>query len=599
LKSTEAPERLYRLARHDSRPELHSRRLNLRLLIFIAVASGLFGGVDYAASPDVSAANTGNMDFKQWGLLAIQDGGRRKPIDTFAKETLIRVTGRSSYTDKSGRKWRPNDLVLSALIETHDWRNEPMVLVSSGKLKEQLGLDKTQRRFSFAELAGSAELQRLVNEAQALKRAEKPLDRLQQEALNASDRLTLFAHVMDGSGFLIIPAPTNETDPWVDPSGWSKYYSEAQFAPVQTQFQAFATAYVNGDTLNFSRAANQLREDLRGLSPLIYPQERQLRLEYFYNHFESFYRAIWCYGIALVILIAAHLRKRGRALQNIGVAVALLGLAFQAAGIIMRCMIAGRPPVTNMYESIIWVSFAVSFFGMTFFARYRAPMYLLAALPVTLMALLLVHQMPIAMPSSIDPLVPVLRDNFWLTVHVLTITLIYAAFALAMGFGHILLWRYARNPAAARADAPMHFWLYRVLQLGVLLLAAGTILGGVWANYSWGRFWGWDPKETWALIALLCYILALHGRLAGWWTQFGLAVASVVCFLAVLMAWYGVNFVLGKGLHSYGFGIGGETYVATFIVLDLLFVAFAIWRYCTSKSAVAPVSEIEGERVAV
>src|SRR5438309_8468315 len=80
-------------------------------------------------------------------------------------------------------------------------------------------------------------------------------------------------------------------------------------------------------------------------------------------------------------------------------------------------------------------------------------------------------------------------------------------------FGHILLWRYARNPAAARADAPLHFWLYRVLQLGVLLLAAGTILGRVWANYSWGRFWGWDPKETWALIALLCYILALHGGL--------------------------------------------------------------------------------------
>jgi len=189
------------------------------------------------------------------------------------------------------------------------------------------------------------------------------------------------------------------------------------------------------------------------------------------------------------------------------------------------------------------------------------------------------------MPSSIDPLVPVLRDNFWLTVHVLTITLSYAAFALAMGFGHILLFRYARNPREARNDVPMHFWLYRVLQLGVLLLAAGTILGGVWANYSWGRFWGWDPKETWALIALLCYITTLHGRLAGWWTQFGLVVASVICFLAVLMAWYGVNFVLGKGLHSYGFGIGGETYVASFVIADLLFVLFAIWRYRGSKCA--------------
>jgi cytochrome c-type biogenesis protein CcsB len=583
--------------------------MKMRSLIVGAAFIALVTGVGYAASPDVPATDSSGLDFKQWGLMAIQDGGRRKPVDTFAKETVIRITGRSTYTDKTGRKWQPNDFVLSNLLETHDWKNEPMVLVSFGKLKERLGLDKTQRRFSFTQLAGSAELQRIANEAQALKRAEKPLDRVQQEALGVSDQLTLFARVMDGSALLIIPAPTNETDPWVEPSGWSKYLAQAQFAPIQIQLQTLATSYAQGDGFNFSHAASQLRENLRSLSPSIYPQERQLRLEYFYNHFEGFYRAIWCYGIALVILVAAHLRKfatanpsfggRGRALQNVGVAVALLGLAFHAAGIAMRCMIAGRPPVTNMYESIIWVSFAVSFFGMIFFARYRAPMYLLAALPVTLIALLLVQQMPIAMPSSIDPLVPVLRDNFWLTIHVLTITLSYAAFALAMGFGHILLWRYARNPAAARADAPMHFWLYRVLQLGVLLLAAGTILGGVWANYSWGRFWGWDPKETWALIALLCYILALHGRLAGWWTQFGLAVASVVCFLAVLMAWYGVNFVLGKGLHSYGFGIGGETYVATFIGLDLLFVAFAIWRYRRSKLAVAPVGEIEGERVAV
>src|SRR5438552_11727878 len=150
--------------------------------------------------------------------------------------------------------------------------------------------------------------------------------------------------------------------------------------------------------------------------------------------------------MVLVIRLAVQCGKRGRALQMLGVGVARLGLAFQAAGIFMRCMIAGRPPVTNMYESIIWVSFAVSLFGMIFFARYRTAVYLLAALPVTLIALLLVHQMPIAMPSSIDPLVPVLRDNFWLTVHVLTITLSYAAFALAMGFGHILLWRYARDP---------------------------------------------------------------------------------------------------------------------------------------------------------
>lgn len=531
------------------------------------------------------AADTGSLDFKQWGLLAIQDGGRRKPIDTFAREALIKITGRSTYTTPGGKTWQPNDFLLSALLETRDWKQEPMILVSLGQLIEQLGLDKTKRRFSFTELTGNAELNRLATQAHEMQRAEKPLSRVQSEARNVRERLTLLNRIMDGSAFLIVPAAEKVTDQWVVPPAFGNYYKEPQFAPVQTQVQALADAYLKADSFGFSRSAQQLRDGLRALSPAIYPGESQLALEYRYNHFDGFYRAAWCYGLALVLLAIAYARSTSGMLRNIGVVVAIAGLLFHASAITMRCMIAGRPPVTNMYESIIWVSFAVTFFGMLFFARYRAPIYLIAALPVSLVALLLVHQMPIAMPSSIDPLVPVLRDNFWLTIHVLTITLSYAAFALAMGFGHILLWRYARNPAAARVDQPMHFWLYRVLQLGVLLLACGTILGGVWANYSWGRFWGWDPKETWALIALLCYILTLHGRLAGWWTQFGLVVASVVCFLAVLMAWYGVNFVLGKGLHSYGFGIGGESYVATFVILDLLFVGFAIWRHRASKSA--------------
>lgn len=543
-------------------------------------------GIASGQQQDIPTADSSSLDFRQFGLLAIQEGGRRKPIDTFARETLIKLTGRSSYAT-GGKKWQANDFILSMLLDTHKWQEEPMILISVGRLIEQLGLDKTRRRFSFAQLADLPELKRLVEEAQTLKRAEKPLSRLQNEAVTVGDRLTLFSRVSDGSAFLFVPARQKETEPWVVPPGFTRYYNETQFAPIQTQLQTMANAYVHGDGFNFATAARQLRGGLRDLSPAIYPKESQLSLEYFYNHFDGFYRAAWCYGLAFVLLTIAYQRNRGGWLSYSGLAFTVAALLFHATAITLRCLIAGRPPVTNMYESIIWVSFAVSFFGMIFFLRYQATIYLLAALPVSLVALLLVHQMPIAMPSSIDPLVPVLRDNFWLTIHVLTITLSYAAFALAMGFGHILLWRYARTPAAARADQPMHFWLYRVLQLGVLLLAAGTILGGVWANYSWGRFWGWDPKETWALIALLCYILTLHGKLAGWWSQFGLVVASVVCFLAVLMAWYGVNFVLGKGLHSYGFGIGGETYVATFVLADLAFVAVAIWRHQTSKRAAA------------
>ncbi len=114
----------------------------------------------------------------------------------------------------------------------------------------------------------------------------------------------------------------------------------------------------------------------------------------------------------------------------------------------------------------------------------------------------------------------------------------------------------AMQATAARIK-PVANFVYRAMQVGVLLVAAGTILGGYWADKSWGRFWGWDPKEVWALITLLVYLVPLHGRFAGWVSTFGLMVASVICFLSVLMAWYGVNFVLGVGLHSYGFTEGG------------------------------------------
>jgi ABC-type transport system involved in cytochrome c biogenesis permease subunit len=117
------------------------------------------------------------------------------------------------------------------------------------------------------------------------------------------------------------------------------------------------------------------------------------------------------------------------------------------------------------------------------------------------------------------------------------------------------------------------------MQVGVLLIAAGTILGGVWADYSWGRFWGWDPKEVWALITLLVYLVPLHGRFAGWVNTFGLVFSSVVCFLSVVMAWYGVNFVLGVGLHSYGFVEGGSQGFMSLIIVSMMALPLgAYWR---------------------
>jgi ABC-type transport system involved in cytochrome c biogenesis permease subunit len=191
-------------------------------------------------------------------------------------------------------------------------------------------------------------------------------------------------------------------------------------------------------------------------------------------------------------------------------------------------------------------------------------------------ALILADNCPAVLDPSLHPLTPVLRSNFWLVTHVLTVTLSYAALALALGLGNITLGYFLVRSANQEAIAVLSRFTYQALQLGVLLLAAGVVLGGVWADYSWGRFWGWDPKEVWALVALMAYLAVLHARFAGWVGPRGLAALSVTCFSLVVMAWYGVNFVLGAGLHSYGFGGGGQGLVYGAVVAQLVYVGAAL-----------------------
>ena len=188
-------------------------------------------------------------------------------------------------------------------------------------------------------------------------------------------------------------------------------------------------------------------------------------------------------------------------------------------------MIAAWPPVSNMYESIIWVSLGCVVFGTVFELIYKRRFIGLAATMVATVALIIGDSVPAVLDQSIKPLEPVLRSNYWLTIHVLTITLSYAAFALAMGIGNIALSYYARGVEGKNCEKLFVSgpFLLSGHPGGCPPLTAGTILGGVWADYSWGRFWGWDPKETWALIADLGYLAVLHGRFAGWFRTFGTA----------------------------------------------------------------------------
>jgi cytochrome c-type biogenesis protein CcsB len=344
----------------------------------------------------------------------------------------------------------------------------------------------------------------------------------------------------------------------------------------------------------FNAASASFLSAVRELGPKrgTYPSRSVIGLEVRYNRWAPF-RVAWICTLLAFLCLLLRMGTGWKSLYAAGWLAFAVALVAMATGFGLRVAISGRAPVTNMYESVVYLGLGVAVFGSVFELIFRRCFILTAAAAVATLALVLADNCPAALDPSLRPLQPVLRSNFWLVTHVMTITLSYAAFALALGLGNITLGYYFAKSEHEATISSLTNFTYRSLQVGVLLLAAGTILGGVWADYSWGRFWGWDPKEVWALITLLGYVAVLHARFAGWVRQFGLAVLSVLCFGLVVMAWYGVNFVLGVGLHSYGFSGGGQGYVFTALGVQFLYVVAAVvasgkWRWLATYDPLLP-----------
>lgn len=244
--------------------------------------------------------------------------------------------------------------------------------------------------------------------------------------------------------------------------------------------------------------------------------------------------------------------------------------AIEITGIVFRVLISGRAPVTNMYETVLWVGLGALFFGSILTAIRRERVFLFGGLVLNLGALFMMTFANNMLDPGIQPLVPVLRDNFWLSTHVTMITISYAAFGLSWVIANYTMIRTSLKPLAGKETRRLNLLCYDCLKIGVVLLAAGIILGGIWADYSWGRFWGWDPKETWALIALMTYIAILHGRYSGWITSRNFIPAVALAFLTIIMAWFGVNYILAAGLHSYGFSNGGTVFIFGVVLAQLI-----------------------------
>ena len=322
------------------------------------------------------------------------------------------------------------------------------------------------------------------------------------------------------------------------------------------------------------KAVDDFKALARAENPAAYPSDTPMKIEYHYSQFHPFQWAWIVYLLAAICCFLAWILGK-QSFSKPAWGLVIVGMLLHVYGFAIRVYISGRPPVSNMYETVVWVGFGAVVFSVIIEAMYRWRFILLAGALVGAFCLALADMAPVILDPTLQPLEPVLRNNFWLLVHVLTITISYAAFFLAFALGDIGLYYYFKDEEKYRERLKaITLAIYRAMQIGISLLAPGIILGGIWADYSWGRFWGWDPKETWALIALLGYLAVLHGRLGGWIKDFGMICAAIVTFSLVIMAWYGVNFILGAGLHSYGFGAGGVEYVSIFVGLHLLAVIF-------------------------
>ncbi len=520
------------------------------------------------------------LDLSPMEEIPVQEGGRKKPFLVFAEESLLGLSGKTSLT-MDGRKMEAREVTTALWLTPQGWDEKPIILVNHKPLKEATGLEASRKLFSYQELVANAKLLKLLNEAQALRArpGNLRLTGLPKEAADVGFRMAEFESLANGSAFRFVANPQTADAQWLAVPGTSE------------DVRSLRQAFLENDDAAFTREARALEARWSAVEPEFQPPAWKIQLETLYQKAHPFRWAWICYAAAGIVLLLSRLGPAGYVAAWV---LAGTGFLLQLSGFGARIAIAGRPPVTNMYESVVWVAFGTILFALIFEAIYRSRYFLLGAVPVAVVSLILADTQMLALDRSINPLVPVLRDNFWLTTHVLTITLSYAAFALALGIGHIALGKIIKG---GKPEASLYNYLYRTLQVGVLLLATGTILGGVWANYSWGRFWDWDPKETWALITLLGYLIVLHGRVAGKWAGFGMAVGSVLAFQGVLMAWYGVNFVLGVGLHSYGFGTGGFGWALLFVAAEISFVLLAVVRKARSSTSSASAAASEPQLV--
>lgn len=452
--------------------------------------------------------------------IPVQAGGRVKPYLVLADESIKYLSGKGYKTLNASK----SDIFCSLIFYSREATQVKFpILVEHIETKAFLGLDEDDQYIDAEELVLKENL--LRSEIIGLKENnsyKKDLNKLY-------GRLDLYKKIISGQAYTVYNDQT-----------W-KQLAEYFEAPNTEIMRVISESKVNFEQNNESNY--------------------MLELTYFKSHIFSYCMLVVLLGIFLTVLV--------RSLKP-AVIVSLIVILIQIIGMAMRVLISGRAPITNMYETVMFSGFGALLLALIILIFKREKIFLLAGLGYNLLCLFMMMFANNMLSSSISPLVPVLRDNFWLSTHVSTIILSYAALALTWLVANIALVK-LRLGKMTKADYRYHQNLiYTCMKVGVVLLAAGIILGGIWADYSWGRFWGWDPKETWSLIVLLFYMAIMHGKYSSWIDTHRFVLLSAAGFMTVMMAWFGVNYILASGLHSYGFSEGGAIFLGSFFAIQII-----------------------------
>lgn len=522
--------------------------------------------------------------------LPVQDAGRVKPFDTFSREVLEIVYGKQKFKFEGKEPLPAYIVVFTWMLTPEAWRDQEIFEVKNNLIKKALDLPSEKNRYKGEVVFGSDKFQVLMQELEEKRKSKEKLTPYFQALQRLETQFFLFREIASGRWLRVMPNPPESTSStWFSVADLDQK-GQALFVEISKKFAESVSRSDAAESVwrSFDESVLSFIQHAEQSNPASYYQAHKAKAEVFYNDFHPFRWAYIIYLVSAIFLLLSWINSKSL-FAGAGWAFAVLGFLIHTYGFGLRVYLAERPPVSNMYETVIWVAWGVIIFAAILERVYKFRFILLVGVLAGVFSMVVADTAPAVLDPTLQPLEAVLRSNYWLIVHVMTITISYAAFLLAFALGDLGLFYFIRGEEKHKDKIKATaLATYRSMQIGVAFLTPGIILGGIWADYSWGRFWGWDPKETWALIALLGYLAVLHGRLVGWVKDFGMLACGVITFSLVIMAWYGVNFVLGAGLHSYGFGAGGLEYVSGFVLLHFAYVLYA---YVFRKSAMMKATE--------